>query len=131
MVLAIQKGTKTVVDSMEQGKVNAVNSSTQMQRATEQLSSITNAMQNVSDRVQGISQAIAAQGNNFEQVNHEYEQLNSSFNRSMAIQHDAEMVGTDISKLGDKLLEMVRQFKVSEQSISTQRRAKMRRENDQ
>ncbi|WP_345421371.1 methyl-accepting chemotaxis protein [Halioxenophilus aromaticivorans] len=130
MVAAIQKGTKTVVDSMEQGRANAVNSSGKMQNATQQLGSITSAMQNVSDRVQGISEAIANQGKNFERVNQEYELLNNCFSRSILIQEDAEVVCTDITKLGDKLSDMVRQFKVSEQTISTQRREKMRRQGE-
>jgi len=127
MVQAIQNGTRSVVASMETGKTNAERSSVQMQQATEQLSFITRAMQQVADRVHGITDAIAAQRSNFEMVNEQYAQMNQSFTLSQTIKEDAELVGTDITKLGDKLSEMVKQFKVTDQTLSTQRRKRIRR----
>lgn len=127
MVVAIQSGTKTVVQSIETGKDYAENSSDQMQNVTGQLSTVTEAMSNITERVQGISDAISTQQSHFVRVNDQYEQLNHSFEESISIKADAEVVAGDISNLGAKLSTMVGQFKVTEQVTSTKRREKLRR----
>lgn len=126
MVLAIQKGTKTVVDSIETGKSNAEASSKHMKNATEQLATVIQAMSNITERVQGVADAISNQQNNFELVNRQYDQLDKSFSYSQDVKKDAELVGMDIAKLGAELSEMVLQFTVTEHSSSTERRSKRR-----
>ena len=126
MVHAIQKGTATVVQSMETGKVNAETSSKQMNNATTELGSVYEAMNLITQQVERITLAVNEQRDSFELVNHKYEQLNESFAQAQTSTQDASLVGEDITKLGSKLSEMVNKFKVSDSDISTNRRIRKR-----
>ncbi|PXF28612.1 hypothetical protein WH50_25380 [Pokkaliibacter plantistimulans] len=131
MVTAIQSGTRNVVTLMESGKANADKSSAQVNEATAKLRSVTEAMYLISERVDRIAQAIEQQQHNFVQVTDRYEQMNASFESSQLRSAQASTVGHDVKKLGDKLMDMIKRFKVTYDNWSTQRRNKLRAEEEE
>jgi methyl-accepting chemotaxis protein len=122
MVLAIQKSTSSVFESMEMGKENAEVSSSRMKNATQELYMLHDAMDLITRNVEGISGAVNTQKENFASVNHQYERLNESFSRAQDSTIEATEVGADITKMGAKLFDMVSAFKVTDDDISTSRR---------
>ncbi|WP_324768307.1 methyl-accepting chemotaxis protein [Pokkaliibacter plantistimulans] len=131
MVTAIQSGTRNVVTLMESGKANADKSNAQVNEATAKLRSVTEAMYLISERVDRIAQAIEQQQHNFVQVTDRYEQMNASFESSQLSSAQASTVGHDVKKLGDKLMDMIKRFKVTDDNWSTQRRNKLRAEEEE
>jgi methyl-accepting chemotaxis protein len=127
MVDALQNGTNKVVQSIEVGKTNAVNSSDLMSSVTDQLSSVRQAMVLIADQVDGITHAVNHQRQNFEEVNQQYEGLDENFSQSFEVSEAAVVVGEDITKLGEKLSGMVNKFNVSNPDFSTQRRSQSRK----
>lgn len=122
MVSAIQKGTSDVVTLMEKGKVSADQSSEHVNSTTSELNAVAEAMVLMSDHIEQISGAISGQQLNFQEVTSNYERMRDNFDNSQGNSIEASVVGEDIKKLGDQMMNMVQRFKVSDSDWSTARR---------
>jgi methyl-accepting chemotaxis protein len=129
MVRGIQASMESVVRLMKSGKESADESTQQVDKATRHLSEVSDAMATISERVSRINAAISAQREGFDQVNDRYEQITHGFAQSHEQYRVAGLIGADIDKLGDKLLEMIKSYEVTDDRRSTARRA-MRRPDD-
>jgi len=130
MVNTIQSSTMIVVGLMDSGKENADNSSLKMNETSEKLGSVKQAMTAIVDRVNAIDVAFEGQKLEFEQVTNSYNEMNLIFAEAEENSNNASVVSNDINKLGDKLMGMVNGYKVTDDDFSTQRRTKMRVEED-
>ncbi len=126
MVRAIQQGTQDVVSLMASGKDNALQSSEKVAEATHSLHDVKEAMNSISNRTAQISIAIEEQKKNIALVNQSYEQMNESFISSKEQSLHSQAVGKDIIKLGDNIMDMISKFKVTENTMSTNRRSQTR-----
>ena len=126
MVSAIQQGTETVVALMNNGKTSADQSTEQVNSATQQLNAVSEAMSTIAQRVDHISNAIVSQKEGFEQINSSYQDISEGFNQAHDSYRDANIIGKDIDKLVKKLSDMIKQFKVTDDSWSTKRRSVLR-----
>jgi len=128
MVNAIQSGTDSVVEFIQHGQQSVINTNEQVDSASEQLHAVSHAMTDILTKVTDISEAIAHQKSTFDQVNAQYDVMNKSFLESFEGSQAANRVGEDLNKLGEKLLDMIKHFKVSDDTWTTQKRAEIRKE---
>lgn len=128
MVNTIQSSTQKVVGLMDSGQDNADKSSLQMKETSEQLVSVKSSMEMIVDRVSAIDVAIDEQKVGFNQVTVSYQEMNHIFVDAEEHSNNASKIGQDISKLGDKLMDMVNGYKVSDNDFSTKRRASIRKD---
>lgn len=126
MVNTIQASTLNVVNLMHSGKDNADKSSTQIIETTEKLQSAKGAMAMISGRVTEIDEAISVQETNFNEVTERYKEMEIIFGEAQEHSETAARIGTDIDKLGSKLMEMVKRYKVSDGEFCTRARTEIR-----
>lgn len=126
MVAAIQAGTEEVVKLMTHGKTRADLSNEQVDTATSRLNEVADAMTMIAGRVEKIGEAITIQKQGFVVVNERYDRITEGFEKSHDSFQQASLVGDDIDKLGAKLLEMIKRYKVTDDSWSTDRRTEFR-----
>lgn len=126
MVHAIQSGTQSVVEFIQQGQDSVTHTNKQVNSASEQLSTVSEAMTDILDKVTDINEAITLQKHSFEQVDQQYILMNNSFHEASVGSEAAIKVGEDINKLGEKLLKMIKYFKVTDETWSINQRTKKR-----
>jgi len=126
MVNTIQSSTKSVVSLMDDSKKNADNSSENVSQATEELALVKEAMRMISERVEDIAEAIKIQQTGFMEINQTYELMNLSFKEAQLSGEASTIVGNDIVKLGDTIMNKINGFTVTNQNWSTARRNQIR-----
>lgn len=126
MVNSIQSSTKSVVNLMDNSQKNAASSSDNVAQATQELDHVKKAMTAISERVHDISEAINAQQSSFMEINNTYEVMGESFQKAQLSTEESMLVGKDITKLGDTIMQKISKFKVTDQTWSTSRRNQIR-----
>lgn len=97
----------SVVELMNSGQVNVTQSSEQMVETSKKLSHVKQSIDLIIKRVSVIGSAINKQELSFNQVNESYQKVDIIFNEAHQHSDAAAKIGTDINKLGDKLMGMV------------------------
>lgn len=126
MVNSIQSSTKSVVNLMDNSQKSAASSSDNVTQAKQELDHVKKAMAAISDRVNDISEAIKAQQSSFMEINNTYEIMGESFQKAQLATAESILVGKDITKLGDTIMQKISQFKVTDQTWSTSQRNQVR-----
>ncbi|MFT2096865.1 methyl-accepting chemotaxis protein [Marinomonas sp. 2405UD66-6] len=126
MVNSIQSSTRSVVSLMDNSQKNAASSSDNVAQATQELDHVKKAMTAISERVHDISEAINAQQSSFMEINNTYEVMGESFQKAQLSTEESMLVGKDITKLGDTIMQKISKFKVTDQTWSTSRRNQIR-----
>ncbi|MGJ8647731.1 MAG: methyl-accepting chemotaxis protein [Marinomonas colpomeniae] len=126
MVNTIQSSTQSVVTLMANSQSNADKSSKSVNQATQELALVNDAMVIIFDRVKDIDSALKNQQSGFMEINDTYELMNLSFQESEAAGEESTLVGADIEKLGDTIMNKISVFTVTNKNWSTNRRNKIR-----
>lgn len=126
MIETIQSSTRAVATLMSNGQENVKTSSLQMNETNDKLTNLKSAMGLIIERVDTIDIAIDTQKSSFQQVTTSYQEMDIIFQQAHKNSDIAAEIGNDIVQLGDKLMGMVKDYKVSDTNYSTQRRKEIR-----
>ncbi len=80
----------------------------------------------IAERVEKISEAIETQQAGFTEINSTYELMKASFQAAQKTSYQSEIIGKDIMRLGDTIMNRISGFIVKDKNWSTSQRSTIR-----
>jgi methyl-accepting chemotaxis protein len=114
---------------MEQGLASTEECSLKVNQTQSSWGDIETAIATIEKYVLSIDSAIQGQLQSLSGVSDNFQQMDASFDSTLESIHLCNHVSADISKLGERLLELTNSFQVTDNDFSSQRREKVRATN--
>ncbi|WP_220720475.1 methyl-accepting chemotaxis protein [Agarivorans litoreus] len=129
IVNKITLSTTQVTNIMEQGLASTEECSLKVNQTQSSWGDIETAIATIEKYVLSIDSAIQRQLQSLTGVSDNFQQMDASFDSTLESIHLCDHVSADISKLGERLLELTNSFQVTDNDFSSQRREKVRAAN--